>query len=72
MANMAYRCALKNPDYCVALIVSGFTGQLKSWWDNALTFQQKKDILEYVHQEGEPEPVKQLILHYQSAFHRKS
>ena len=45
MTNMAFRCALNNPDYRVALIVSGFTRQLKSWWDNALTFQQKKDIV---------------------------
>ena len=34
------------PDHVVAqTIVAGFTGQLKGWWDNYLTFDDKNSIL---------------------------
>ena len=34
------------PDHVVAqTIVAGFTGQLKGWWDNYLTFDDRNSIL---------------------------
>ena len=61
MANTAYKCCGHSPAICVSLLISGFTGQLKNWWDNSLTIDQKEGIINYVNNEGEQEPVYQLI-----------
>uniref|UniRef100_A0A7N0TRA8 Uncharacterized protein n=1 Tax=Kalanchoe fedtschenkoi TaxID=63787 RepID=A0A7N0TRA8_KALFE len=42
-----------NTDLNIAkMITAGFTGQLKGWWDNYLTPQNKDEILSTVKQEG--------------------
>ncbi|RVW73467.1 hypothetical protein CK203_057925 [Vitis vinifera] len=46
MVSTAYKLNNRLPDHAVAqTIVAGFTGQLKGWWDNYLTFDDKNSIL---------------------------
>ena len=47
MAWMAYRLKHAKERHTASLLVSGFTKQLKNWWDNALTLQDKVVILEH-------------------------
>ncbi|CAG7870154.1 unnamed protein product, partial [Brassica rapa] len=49
MAANAYRTQIGNEDKTVAeLLIAGFSGQLKGWWDNYLTNQQRTEILDSV------------------------
>ena len=43
----ATACKANNNDdkSCVVMIISGFTGTLRGWWDNYLTLNQKNEIL---------------------------
>ncbi|KAG5584786.1 hypothetical protein H5410_045220 [Solanum commersonii] len=44
----------KNSDKTIAdMIIAGFTGQLKGWWDNYLNQEQRDKVLLAVKQEGE-------------------
>ena len=46
MVSTAYKLKNRLPDHAVAqTIVAGFTSQLKGWWDNYLTFDDKNSIL---------------------------
>ena len=46
MVSTAYKLNNRLPDHAVAqTIVAGFTGQLKGWWDNYLTFDDRNSIL---------------------------
>ncbi|RVW71016.1 hypothetical protein CK203_059713 [Vitis vinifera] len=46
MVSTAYKLNNRLPDHAVAqTIVAGFTGQLKGWWDNYLTSDDKNSIL---------------------------
>ena len=46
MVSIAYKLNNRLPDHAVAqTIVAGFTGQLKGWWDNCLTFDDRNGIL---------------------------
>ncbi|WJZ89863.1 hypothetical protein VitviT2T_009051 [Vitis vinifera] len=46
MVSTAYKLNNRLSDHAVAqTIVAGFTGQLKGWWDNYLTFDDKNSIL---------------------------
>ena len=46
MVSTAYKLNNRLPDHAVTqTIVAGFTGQLKGWWDNYLTFDDKNSIL---------------------------
>ncbi|WJZ90314.1 hypothetical protein VitviT2T_009466 [Vitis vinifera] len=46
MVSTAYKLNNRLPDHAVAqTIVVGFTGQLKGWWDNYLTFDDRNSIL---------------------------
>ncbi|RVW23260.1 hypothetical protein CK203_093426 [Vitis vinifera] len=46
MVSTAYKLNNRLPDHAVAqTIVAGFTGQLKGWWDNYLTSDDKNNIL---------------------------
>ncbi|KAG5615270.1 hypothetical protein H5410_015094 [Solanum commersonii] len=48
--------ANKNSDKTIVdMITTGFTGQLKGWWDNYLNHEQRYKILQAVKQEGEQE-----------------
>ncbi|XP_059288618.1 uncharacterized protein LOC132041969 [Lycium ferocissimum] len=53
----------KNTERVIAdMIIAGFTGQLKGWWDNYLTNVQRHAILSAVKQEGEDEaPVANIV-----------
>ncbi|GAV88566.1 hypothetical protein CFOL_v3_31988, partial [Cephalotus follicularis] len=47
-----------NSDKTVAnLLIAGFTGQLKGWWDNVLTTQQQTEILEAIQVNELKEPI---------------
>ncbi|CAN7139612.1 unnamed protein product, partial [Brassica rapa subsp. narinosa] len=49
MATNAYRTQIGNEDKTVAeLLIAGFSGQLKGWWDNYLTNQQRTEILDSI------------------------
>ncbi|CAF1929358.1 unnamed protein product [Brassica napus] len=49
MAANAYRTQIGNEDKTVAeLLIAGFSGQLKGWWDNYLTNQQQTEILDSI------------------------
>ncbi|GAV77170.1 hypothetical protein CFOL_v3_20642, partial [Cephalotus follicularis] len=39
------------------LLIAGFTGQLKHWWDNVLTTQQQTEILEAIQVNELKEPI---------------
>lgn len=46
MVSTAYKLNNRLPDHAVAqTIVARFTGQLKGWWDNYLTFDDRNSIL---------------------------
>ena len=46
MVSTTYKLNNRLPDHAVAhTIVVGFTGQLKGWWDNYLTFDDRNSIL---------------------------
>ena len=46
MVSTAYKLNNRLPDHAVAqTIVAGFIGQLKGWWDNYLTFEDRNGIL---------------------------
>lgn len=47
MARLAYKIRNADEKTIATLLVSGFTGQLKNWWDNALTLESKTSILEH-------------------------
>ncbi|GAV71810.1 hypothetical protein CFOL_v3_15299 [Cephalotus follicularis] len=47
-----------NFDKTVAnLLIAGFTGQIKGWWDNVLTTQQQTEILETIQVNELKEPI---------------
>ncbi|KAH9670355.1 hypothetical protein KPL70_016954 [Citrus sinensis] len=49
MAANAYKTQSGTSDKAIAeILVAGFTGQLKGWWDHLLTKQQQLDILNYI------------------------
>ncbi|GAV91738.1 hypothetical protein CFOL_v3_35128, partial [Cephalotus follicularis] len=47
-----------NSDKTVAnILIAGFTGQIKCWWDNVLTTQQQTEILEAIQVNELKEPI---------------
>ncbi|GAV90106.1 LOW QUALITY PROTEIN: hypothetical protein CFOL_v3_33515, partial [Cephalotus follicularis] len=47
-----------NSDKTVAnILIAGYTGQLKGWWDNVLTTQQQTEILEAIQVNELKEPI---------------
>ncbi|GAV89703.1 zf-CCHC domain-containing protein [Cephalotus follicularis] len=47
-----------NSDKTVAnILIAGFTGQIKGWWDNVLTTQQQTEILEAIQVNELKEPI---------------
>ena len=46
MASNAYKTQTQTPDKAIAeLLIAGFSGQLKGWWDYHLTESEKLDVL---------------------------
>ena len=48
MAIVAYKAKPLDEQIIFGFIISGFTGQLKNWWDNLLTLQDRLEILNHV------------------------
>ena len=58
MAANAYRTQIGNEDKTVAeLLIAGFSGQLKGWWDNYLTNQQQTEILDSIKTDEDNVPI---------------
>nr|KYP75455.1 polyprotein [Cajanus cajan] len=68
MAATAYR-AKHSEQQTVKLLIAGFTGSLKGWWDNYLTSEQKNYIINVVKAEDQtPLMVETLILSIIQSF----
>src|SRR5262249_49768317 len=58
MAANAYRTQTNTPDKAIAkILIAGFSGQLKGWWDYYITRAQKLEILNSVKMNEENEPI---------------
>ncbi|QHO49883.1 Polyprotein [Arachis hypogaea] len=58
MVSTAYQTAHESSKEAIAnVIVSGFSGQLKGWWDNYLTNDEKDAILSAVKTNDNGEPI---------------
>ncbi|KAG8645457.1 hypothetical protein MANES_10G066150v8 [Manihot esculenta] len=58
MAANAYKTQSFASDRAIAeIIIAGFTGQLKGWWDYHLTDQEQLDILSSIQVNSEGEPI---------------
>ncbi|ESQ30737.1 hypothetical protein EUTSA_v10012334mg, partial [Eutrema salsugineum] len=58
MAANAYRTQVENEDRTVAeLLIAGFSGQLKGWWDNYLNNQQRSETLDAVKTDEDNVPI---------------
>uniref|UniRef100_A0A0D3BSC7 DUF7746 domain-containing protein n=1 Tax=Brassica oleracea var. oleracea TaxID=109376 RepID=A0A0D3BSC7_BRAOL len=58
MAVNAYRTQIGNEDKTVAeLLIAVFSGQLKGWWDNYLTNQQRTEILDSIKMDEDNVPI---------------
>ena len=58
MASSAYKTQTGTSDRSVAeLVIAGFSGQLKGWWDYHLTVQQQTDILYAIKKDEEGLPI---------------
>ena len=58
MASNAYKTQTGTSDRSVAkLIIAGFSGQLKGWWDYHLTIQQQTDILYSIQKDEDGLPI---------------
>ena len=47
MTRLAYKVRHANEKSIATILISGFTDQLKNWWDNALTLESKTAILNH-------------------------
>ncbi|KAI5658229.1 hypothetical protein M9H77_27022 [Catharanthus roseus] len=47
MAKIAYKVKNITEQNAAMFLIAGFTGQLKYWWDNSLTLQEKMSIIEH-------------------------
>ena len=58
MASNAYKTQTETSDRSIAeLIIAGFSGQLKGWWDYHLTIEQQTDILYSIQKDEECLPI---------------
>ena len=61
MASTAYK-SRGNLDTAICFhLIAGFTGQLKGWWDNALTEEERRFIQKSIDESGNPNAVHTLI-----------
>ncbi|XLT51387.1 hypothetical protein HN873_043991, partial [Arachis hypogaea] len=62
MAATAYKMRKASDKEAAIMITQGFTGQLKGWWDNFLSIQEKELIINSVRQEDQlPDATSTLI-----------
>ena len=47
LSQLAYKVRHADEKSIATILISGFTGQLKNWWDNALTLESKTAILNH-------------------------
>ncbi|KAH9699195.1 hypothetical protein KPL71_024251 [Citrus sinensis] len=58
MAANAYKTQSGTSDKAIAeILIAGFTGQLKGWWDHLLTKQQQLDILDSIQTDEDRAPI---------------
>ena len=58
MAANAYKTQSGTSDRGIAeILIAGFTGQLKDWWDHLLTNQQQLDILNSIQRDQDGAPI---------------
>ena len=58
MASNAYKTQSSTPDRAIAeILIAGFSGQLKGWWDFHLTPQQQMEILGAIQTTEEGTPI---------------
>ena len=58
MAANAYKTQSGTSDKAIAeILIAGFTGQLKGWWDHLLTQQQQLDILNSIQTDEDKVPI---------------
>ncbi|KAH9724150.1 hypothetical protein KPL70_007381 [Citrus sinensis] len=58
MATNAYKTQSGTSDKAIAeILIAGFTGQLKGWWDHLLTKQQQLDILHAIQADENGAPI---------------
>ena len=58
MAANTYKTQQGTSDKAIAeILISGFTGQLKGWWDHLFTKQQQLDILNSIQTEEDGTPI---------------
>ncbi|KAH9762356.1 hypothetical protein KPL70_000784 [Citrus sinensis] len=58
MAANAYKTQSGTSDKVIAeILIAGFTGQLKGWWDHLLTKQQQLDILDSIQTDENEAPI---------------
>ena len=69
MAATAY--LQENDDWnAVQLILTGFTGTLKLWWENFLTEKERFYVSKSINEEGEQDSVTRLIYASQTFYMR--
>ncbi|KAH9723908.1 hypothetical protein KPL70_007304 [Citrus sinensis] len=62
MAANAYKTQSGTSDKAIAeILIAGFTGQLKGWWDHLLTKQQQLDILNYIQVDEFNSPIQDAV-----------
>ncbi|KAH9786939.1 hypothetical protein KPL71_010432 [Citrus sinensis] len=58
MAANAYKTQAGTSDRAISeILIAGFTGQLKGWWDHLLTNQQQLDILNFIQVDENGAPI---------------
>ena len=62
MVAAAYKFKDMKGSHIATAITYGFKGQLKSWWDNFLTIQQKPDILNHSHKVNKEEDTAEVVI----------
>ncbi|GAV82927.1 LOW QUALITY PROTEIN: MP domain-containing protein, partial [Cephalotus follicularis] len=57
MVSNAYKIRNNSDKAFANILIAGFTGQIKGWWDNVLTTQQQTEILEVIQVNELKEPI---------------
>ena len=58
MVSNVYKTQSQTPDHAIAnLLVAGFSGQLKGWWDNYLTINEQNEILKAIKKDKDNQPI---------------
>ena len=58
MVSNVYKTQSQTSDHAIAnLLVAGFSGQLKGWWDNYLTTHEQNEILTAIKKDKDNQPI---------------